>query len=240
MDARTSDAARSVLEAPDIARVLTRIAHEIVERAKGADDVVLLGIPTRGVFLARRLAARLEEITGKPGRIPVGSLDITMYRDDLRLRPARALARTEIPDDGIDGRLVVLVDDVLFSGRTIRAALDALGDIGRPRAVQLAVLVDRGHRELPIRADYVGKNLPTSLRETVKVQLTEEDGRDSVLLGLRETTPRTGSSAPHRRRVPPRRPRGTRPTDHRCRHDTGPRACPPARPHTSFTHGATG
>ncbi|AQW48957.1 bifunctional pyr operon transcriptional regulator/uracil phosphoribosyltransferase PyrR [Streptomyces sp. DSM 41524] len=192
MDARTSDAARSVLEAPDIARVLTRIAHEIVERAKGADDVVLLGIPTRGVFLARRLAARLEEITGKPGRIPVGSLDITMYRDDLRLRPARALARTEIPDDGIDGRLVVLVDDVLFSGRTIRAALDALGDIGRPRAVQLAVLVDRGHRELPIRADYVGKNLPTSLRETVKVQLTEEDGRDSVLLGLRETTPADG------------------------------------------------
>ncbi|MFJ2345147.1 bifunctional pyr operon transcriptional regulator/uracil phosphoribosyltransferase PyrR [Streptomyces antimycoticus] len=192
MDARTSDAARSVLEAPDIARVLTRIAHEIVERAKGADDVVLLGIPTRGVFLARRLAARLEEITGKPGRIPVGSLDITMYRDDLRLRPARALARTEIPDDGIDGRLVVLVDDVLFSGRTIRAALDALGDIGRPRAVQLAVLVDRGHRELPIRADYVGKNLPTSLRETVKVQLTEEDGRDSVLLGLRGTAPGDG------------------------------------------------
>ncbi|MCQ8190003.1 bifunctional pyr operon transcriptional regulator/uracil phosphoribosyltransferase PyrR [Streptomyces rugosispiralis] len=192
MDARTSDAARSVLEAPDIARVLTRIAHEIVERAKGADDVVLLGIPTRGVYLARRLAARLEEITGKPGRIPVGSLDITMYRDDLRLRPARALARTEIPDDGIDGRLVVLVDDVLFSGRTIRAALDALGDIGRPRAVQLAVLVDRGHRELPIRADYVGKNLPTSLRETVKVQLTEEDGRDSVLLGLRGTTPADG------------------------------------------------
>jgi pyrimidine operon attenuation protein/uracil phosphoribosyltransferase len=193
MDARTSDAARSVLEAPDIARVLTRIAHEIVERAKGADDVVLLGIPTRGVFLARRLAARLEEITGRsPGELPAGSLDITMYRDDLRLRPARALARTDIPDDGVDGRLVVLVDDVLFSGRTIRAALDALGDIGRPRAVQLAVLVDRGHRELPIRADYVGKNLPTSLRETVKVQLTEEDGRDSVLLGLRETTPTDG------------------------------------------------
>ncbi|MGO4758627.1 bifunctional pyr operon transcriptional regulator/uracil phosphoribosyltransferase PyrR, partial [Streptomyces sp. 2MCAF27] len=185
--------ARSVLEAPDIARVLTRIAHEIVERAKGADDVVLLGIPTRGVHLARRLAARLEEITGKgPGELPVGSLDITMYRDDLRLRPARALARTDIPGDGIDGRLVVLVDDVLFSGRTIRAALDALGDIGRPRAVQLAVLVDRGHRELPIRADYVGKNLPTSLRETVKVQLTEEDGRDSVLLGVRGTAPADG------------------------------------------------
>jgi pyrimidine operon attenuation protein / uracil phosphoribosyltransferase len=185
MDA-TSPAARPVLEAPDIARVCTRIAHEIVERAKGADDVVLLGIPTRGVFLARRLAAKLAEITGR--KVPVGSLDITMYRDDLRLRPARALARTDIPGDGIDGRLVVLVDDVLFSGRTIRAALDALNDIGRPRAVQLAVLVDRGHRELPIRADYVGKNLPTSLRETVKVQLTEEDGRDSVLLGVRPTT----------------------------------------------------
>ncbi|MEU5422091.1 bifunctional pyr operon transcriptional regulator/uracil phosphoribosyltransferase PyrR [Streptomyces sp. NPDC001407] len=184
---QTGSAARPVLEAPDIARVLTRIAHEIVERAKGADDVVLLGIPTRGVFLARRLAAKLEEITG--GKTSVGSLDITMYRDDLRLRPARALARTDIPGPGIDGRLVILVDDVLFSGRTIRAALDALNDIGRPRAVQLAVLVDRGHRELPIRADYVGKNLPTSLRETVKVQLTEEDGRDSVLLGVRETAP---------------------------------------------------
>ncbi|MFC7796971.1 bifunctional pyr operon transcriptional regulator/uracil phosphoribosyltransferase PyrR [Streptomyces cinereoruber] len=175
------DDARPVLEGPDIARVLTRIAHEIVERAKGADDVVLLGIPTRGVFLARRLAEKLAAITGT--KIPVGSLDITMYRDDLRMKPARAIGRTEIPADGIDGRLVVLVDDVLFSGRTIRAALDALGDIGRPRAVQLAVLVDRGHRELPIRADYVGKNLPTSLRETVKVLLAEEDGRDTVLLG---------------------------------------------------------
>ncbi|RZF04223.1 bifunctional pyr operon transcriptional regulator/uracil phosphoribosyltransferase PyrR [Streptomyces albidoflavus] len=173
--------ARPVLEGPDIGRVLTRIAHEIVERAKGADDVVLLGIPTRGVHLAERLAAKLAEITSRP--VPAGSLDITMYRDDLRLKPARAIGRTEIPADGIDGRLVVLVDDVLFSGRTIRAALDAFGDIGRPRAVQLAVLVDRGHRELPIRADYVGKNLPTSLRETVKVQLSEEDGRDAVLLG---------------------------------------------------------
>ncbi|MCX5379439.1 bifunctional pyr operon transcriptional regulator/uracil phosphoribosyltransferase PyrR [Streptomyces sp. NBC_00091] len=188
MDSQTSqvsadEAMRPVLEAQDIARVLTRIAHEIVERAKGADDVVLLGIPTRGVYLARRLAAKLEEITGT--KIPVGSLDITMYRDDLRLKPARAIGRTEIPGDGIDGRLVILLDDVLFSGRTIRAALDALGAIGRPRAVQLAVLVDRGHRELPIRADYVGKNLPTSLRETVKVQLQEEDGRDAVLLGQR-------------------------------------------------------
>ncbi|MER5729311.1 bifunctional pyr operon transcriptional regulator/uracil phosphoribosyltransferase PyrR [Streptomyces sp. NPDC002138] len=188
-DRHDADAARPVLEAQDIARVLTRIAHEIVERAKGADDVVLLGIPTRGVFLARRLAAKLEEITGT--KVPVGSLDITMYRDDLRMKPARAIGRTEIPGDGIDGRLVVLVDDVLFSGRTIRAALDALGDIGRPRAVQLAVLVDRGHRELPIRADYVGKNLPTSLRETVMVQLQEEDGRDAVLLGQR-TAPAGG------------------------------------------------
>ncbi|MEU6346709.1 bifunctional pyr operon transcriptional regulator/uracil phosphoribosyltransferase PyrR [Streptomyces sp. NPDC046977] len=178
---------RPVLEAQDIERVLTRIAHEIVERAKGADDVVLLGIPTRGVHLARRLAGKLDGITG--GKVPVGSLDITMYRDDLRLGPARALARTEIPADGVDRRLVVLVDDVLFSGRTIRAALDALNDIGRPRAVQLAVLVDRGHRELPIRADYVGKNIPTSLRETVKVHLTEEDGRDCVLLGVRDGSP---------------------------------------------------
>ncbi|MDX3077192.1 bifunctional pyr operon transcriptional regulator/uracil phosphoribosyltransferase PyrR [Streptomyces sp. NPDC088354] len=178
---------RPVLEAQDIERVLTRIAHEIVERAKGADDVVLLGIPTRGVHLARRLADKLDGITG--AKVPVGSLDITMYRDDLRLGPARALARTEIPADGVDRRLVVLVDDVLFSGRTIRAALDALNDIGRPRAVQLAVLVDRGHRELPIRADYVGKNIPTSLRETVKVHLTEEDGRDCVLLGVRDGSP---------------------------------------------------
>ncbi|GAB7034718.1 bifunctional pyr operon transcriptional regulator/uracil phosphoribosyltransferase PyrR [Streptomyces sp. NPDC021749] len=192
MDANSSEAgarlpARPVLEGPDIARMLTRIAHEIVERAKGADDVVLLGIPTRGVFLARRLAAKLQDITGRT--VPVGSLDITMYRDDLRLGPARTLARTDIPAEGIEGRVVLLVDDVLFSGRTIRAALDALGDIGRPRAVQLAVLVDRGHRELPIRADYVGKNLPTSLREAVKVQLTEEDGRDAVLLGLKQTAP---------------------------------------------------
>lgn len=179
--------ARPVLEAPDIARALTRIAHEIVERAKGADDVVLLGIPTRGVFLAQRLAAKLEQITER--KVPVGSLDITMYRDDLRMQPPRTLARTEIPGAGIDGRLVVLVDDVLFSGRTIRAALDALNDIGRPRAVQLAVLVDRGHRELPIRADYVGKNIPTSLRETVKVLLAEEDGRDTVLLGAKRTSP---------------------------------------------------
>ena len=171
--------AKTVLAAPEISRALTRIAHEVIERAKGAGDVLLLGIPTRGVALARRLGRRIGEVEGT--EVPVGSLDVTMYRDDLRLRPARALGRTEIPVD-VDGRLVVLVDDVLFSGRTIRAALDALGDIGRPRAVQLAVLVDRGHRELPIRADYVGKNIPTSLEETVRVLVAEHDGVDCVLL----------------------------------------------------------
>jgi pyrimidine operon attenuation protein/uracil phosphoribosyltransferase len=172
--------ARPVLEAPDIARVLTRIAHEVVERAKGAEDVVLLGIPTRGAHLARRLAAKLGDVTGRD--IPVGSLDITMYRDDLRMRPARTLLPTEIPSEGIDGKVVVLVDDVLFSGRTIRAALDAMNDVGRPRTVRLAVLVDRGHRELPIRADFVGKNLPTSLVESVKVRLAEFDDVDSVTI----------------------------------------------------------
>ncbi|MGH3341302.1 MAG: bifunctional pyr operon transcriptional regulator/uracil phosphoribosyltransferase PyrR [Carbonactinosporaceae bacterium] len=173
--------ATTVLEAPDIRRALTRIAHEILERAKGADDIVLLGIPTRGVVLAGRIGRRIAEVEGT--EVPLGALDVTMYRDDLRLKPARALERTVFPDGGVEGRLVILVDDVLYSGRTIRAALDALNDIGRPRAVQLAVLVDRGHRELPIRPDYVGKNLPTSLRETVKVLLDEEDGGDAVLIG---------------------------------------------------------
>ena len=171
-----------VLEAAEIARALTRITHEILERTDGASDVVLLGIPTRGVPLARRLAARLSQVEGRP--TATGSLDVTMYRDDLRLRPARALRHTAVPASGVDGKVVVLVDDVLYSGRTVRAALDALGDIGRPRAVQLAVLVDRGHRELPIRADYVGKNLPTSQREAVQVLLTETDGQDAVMLGL--------------------------------------------------------
>lgn len=172
---------KAVLEGPDIRRALTRIAHEILERTKGGHDVLLLGIQTRGVTLAERLAGALREVEGRP--VPWGSLDVTMYRDDLRMRPARALGRTELPAEGIDDRVVVLVDDVLFSGRTVRAALDALNDLGRPRAVQLAVLVDRGHRELPIRADYVGKNLPTSMRETVKVLLDENDGHDAVLLG---------------------------------------------------------
>jgi pyrimidine operon attenuation protein / uracil phosphoribosyltransferase len=173
-------ATRDLLDAADISRAVTRVAYEIVERTKGAEGVVILGIPTRGVALAGRLATRIERIEGRP--VPSGALDVTMYRDDLRLRPARPLDHTEIPPGGVDGRVVVLVDDVLFSGRTVRAALDALNDLGRPRAVQLAVLVDRGHRELPIRADYVGKNLPTSLQETVRVLLTEYDGRDAVLL----------------------------------------------------------
>lgn len=172
--------ARTVLDEQDISRALTRITHEILERNRDADGVLLLGIPTRGVHLARRIAARMSEVEGRT--ITPGSLDVTMYRDDLRLRPARALEHTSIPED-VDGKTVVLIDDVLFSGRTIRAALDALGDLGRPRAVQLAVLVDRGHRELPIRADFVGKNLPTSLAEKVKVRLTESDGEaDSVTI----------------------------------------------------------
>jgi pyrimidine operon attenuation protein / uracil phosphoribosyltransferase len=173
---------KTVLGPDEISRALTRIAHEILERTNGAADVVLMGIPTRGVPLASRLASKLLQAEGRPA--PAGSLDVTMYRDDLRLRPARRLGHTAVPPDGIDGKVVVLVDDVLYSGRTVRAALDALGDIGRPRAVQLAVLVDRGHRELPIRADYVGKNLPTSQREVVQVLLTEADGQDAVVLGM--------------------------------------------------------
>ena len=171
---------RTVLEAADISRALTRVAHEILERNKGAADLVLLGIPSRGVPLAHRLAGRIAEVEGTD--VPAGSLDVTMYRDDLRLHPARTLERTDLPPEGIEGRTVVLVDDVLFSGRTIRAALDALNDHGRPARVQLAVLVDRGHRELPIRADYVGKNLPTSATERVRVQLKERDGVDRVCI----------------------------------------------------------
>jgi pyrimidine operon attenuation protein/uracil phosphoribosyltransferase len=176
----TAAGGRTVLDARDVSRALTRISHEILERNRGSGDLVLLGIPTRGVHLAQRIAAKISEVEGVD--VPVGSLDVTMYRDDLRMRPARALLPTEIPGDGIDDKVVVLVDDVLYSGRTIRAALDAMNDIGRPRAVRLAVLVDRGHRDLPIRADFVGKNLPTSAAESVAVRLVEHDGEDSVTI----------------------------------------------------------
>jgi len=169
-----------ILTGAELGRVVDRIAHQILEKTEGARDTILLGIPTRGVPLAGRLAARIEAFEGV--RVPTGALDITLYRDDLRLRGARALGRTDLPVEGLDGRRVVLVDDVLFSGRTVRAALDALGDLGRPRWVQLAVLVDRGHRELPIRADYVGKNIPTALTESVRVLLAETDGADEVRL----------------------------------------------------------
>ncbi|MEG9226140.1 bifunctional pyr operon transcriptional regulator/uracil phosphoribosyltransferase PyrR [Aeromicrobium sp. Sec7.5] len=173
-----SDPVRTVLDAGEISRALTRITHEILERNHGSAEVVLLGIPKRGVPLARRIARRMGEVEGR--EIRSGALDVTMYRDDLRLKPARALEHTETPDD-VDDKIVVLVDDVLMSGRTIRAALDALGDLGRPRAVQLAVLIDRGHRELPIRADFVGKNLPTALTEKVRVRLSESDDTEDAV-----------------------------------------------------------
>ena len=178
---------KPVLGADEIRRALSRIGHEILERTEGASEVVLLGIPTRGVPLARRLAARLTQTEGI--EVPVGSLDVTLYRDDLRLRPARTLGPTEVPESGIDGKVVILVDDVLYSGRTVRAALDALGDLGRPRSVQLAVLVDRGHRELPIRADFVGKNVPTGVDEDVRVLLREMDGEDAVEVHEKEVVP---------------------------------------------------
>ncbi len=168
--------ARQVLQQADIARALTRISHEILESNRGSDNLVLLGIPTRGVLLARRLGAILVDV-------PVGSIDVTMYRDDLAKNPTRAPSPTDIPPGGVDGKTVILVDDVLYSGRTIRAALDALSDIGRPRAVRLAVLVDRGHRELPIRADFVGKNLPSSAEERINVRLGEIDGSEEVTIG---------------------------------------------------------
>jgi pyrimidine operon attenuation protein/uracil phosphoribosyltransferase len=181
-----TDPARTVLTEADVARALTRIAHEIVERNKGASDVVLLGIPSRGVPLAERLSRKLREIepqvAGRETGSITGELDVTMYRDDLSRQPTRSIRRTRLPDGGIGGRVVVLVDDVLYSGRTIRAALDALADLGRPRVVQLAVLVDRGHRELPIRPDYVGKNLPTSHSERVRVHVSEYDGEDLVTI----------------------------------------------------------
>lgn len=169
-----------ILASADVQRVVDRIAHQILEKTQGAADTVLLGIPTRGAPLARRLAARIS--TFEAVDVPVGVLDITLYRDDLRRHATRAVGPTQLPPGGIDGKRVILVDDVLFSGRTVRAALDALNDVGRPASVQLAVLVDRGHRELPIRADYVGKNIPTSLAESVKVTLAETDGADEVKL----------------------------------------------------------
>ena len=178
--ARPEPAGNSRLLGPaDLARTLDRMAHQILEKI-GDQPAVLLGIPTRGVHLARRLAERLHRFSQR--EYPTGSLDITLYRDDLALRPPRALEETELPDGGIDGLVVILVDDVLYSGRTIRAALDALRDHGRPAVVQLATLVDRGHRQLPIRADYVGKNIPTALADDVAVRLEETDGVDEVLV----------------------------------------------------------
>ncbi|AHH96118.1 bifunctional pyr operon transcriptional regulator/uracil phosphoribosyltransferase PyrR [Kutzneria viridogrisea] len=175
---------RELLSAGDVARTIARMAHQVIEKTAldgpAGRSVVLLGIPSRGTPLAHRLADRIAEFSGV--RVGVGSLDVTLYRDDLRRRPNRPLESTTLPEGGIDDSLVVLVDDVLFSGRTIRAALDALRDAGRPSAVQLAVLVDRGHRELPIRADYVGKNVPTARSEDVAVSLSELDGRDGVFL----------------------------------------------------------
>lgn len=184
--------ARDVLTGPELARVVDRMAHELLEKTGGGADVVLLGIPTRGATLARRLAGRIHAFESV--EVPTGTLDTTLYRDDLRMKSPRALEQTAVPPGGVDGRLVVLVDDVLFSGRTVRAALDALADLGRPRAVQLAVLVDRGHRQLPIRADYVGKNIPTSLKESVHVLTAEDDGRDAVTLGPATEAPRSGES----------------------------------------------
>lgn len=178
--------AREVLDPADIGRALTRMAHQILERNRGSAGVVLLGIPTRGVPLAARLAGLIDRFDTErsPAEPDVvhGSLDIALYRDDLRLRPARSLAPTDLGPHGVDDAVVVLVDDVLFSGRSVRAALSALDEFGRPRAVQLAVLVDRGHREFPIRADYVGRNLPTSRTERVRVRLAETDGVDRVTL----------------------------------------------------------
>jgi pyrimidine operon attenuation protein / uracil phosphoribosyltransferase len=183
-EARQSPVSGVLLEAADISRITSRIAHEIIERTAG-QDVVLLGIPSRGAPLAHRIAQRIDQIGNS--NIPVGSIDITLHRDDLRLKAPRPLQETVIPTGGIDGKLVILVDDVLFSGRTVRAALDALSEVGRPALVQLAVLVDRGHRELPIRADYVGKNIPTSLNQVVKVNLHEIDGIDQVTLSSGES-----------------------------------------------------
>lgn len=172
--------AKTVLQGDDFARTLRRLAHEILESERGPFDLLLLGIPTRGVPLAHRLASLLSEIAGE--RVEAGALDITMYRDDLAAKPTRPPQPTSIPGGSVEGKTVVLVDDVLFSGRTIRAALDALADHGRAASVRLAVLVDRGHRELPIRADFVGKNLPSARSERISVRLAEVDGDDAVMI----------------------------------------------------------
>jgi pyrimidine operon attenuation protein/uracil phosphoribosyltransferase len=174
-----TESGKNLLEAGDIARALKRIAHEIAERNRGVENLVLIGIPRRGFPLARRIAAHLEQIEGTP--VPVGALDIALYRDDYATRAA-PVQKSEVPFD-INNKTVVLVDDVLFTGRTIRAALDALNDYGRPARVQLAALVDRGHRELPIRADFVGKNIPTAREDEVQLLLTETDGEDAVRIG---------------------------------------------------------
>ena len=171
---------RTVLSADDISRAITRISHEIVEANQGLDNLVLLGIPTRGVFIANRLAEVIKKHSGFD--VGLGTLDITMYRDDLAKQPTRGPGVTSVPSGGVDGKTIVLVDDVLYSGRTVRAALDALNDHGRPKAVMLAVLVDRGHRQLPIRADFVGKNLPTSSLEHISVKVSEADGVDEVVI----------------------------------------------------------
>ncbi len=175
-----------MLEGAEISRALTRISHEIIEANKGAENLVIVGIPTRGVVLAQRIADAIERIEGTA--VTVGQLDVTMYRDDLAHHPTRAPQPTDMPADGIDGATVVLVDDVLFSGRTVRAALDALNDHGRPKAVRLAALIDRGHRELPIRADYIGKNLPSSKHERISVRLVEHDGLDEVSISGSEAS----------------------------------------------------
>lgn len=183
-DTAPQPAITQLMDSADVARTLARIAHQIIEKtaldSPDAPRVILLGIPSGGVPLARTLADKIREFTGV--EVPVGALDITLHRDDLRSKPHRALQPTFIPDGGIDGATVVLVDDVLFSGRTIRAALDALSDIGRPAVIQLAALIDRGHREVPIRADYVGKNIPTSRSEDVRVLNAQIDGEDAVIL----------------------------------------------------------
>jgi pyrimidine operon attenuation protein / uracil phosphoribosyltransferase len=169
-----------VMEPDDVRRALVRISHEIVERNKGTADLVIVGIRTRGAPLAERIATEIASFEGVD--LPSGALDVTLYRDDVALRGPRNLEATTVPAD-LDGRVVVLTDDVLFTGRTVRAAFEAVLDLGRPRAIRLAVLVDRGHRELPIRADHVGKNLPTSAQEVVKVHVRELDGEDAVLIG---------------------------------------------------------